>query len=104
MTPVSFMPDDIPTLKRLLASRDEMIARLIAEIARLKRWQHGRSAERMDETLAQLQLALGDLQASAQPPFPLPLPATPQGVQAGAAIAPQAESLPRASSPRDRCA
>ena len=77
MKPVTSLPDDIPTLKRLLASRDEMIARLMAEIARLNRWQYGRSAERMDETLAQLQLALDDLQASVQPLVPPPLPVIP---------------------------
>jgi transposase len=39
-----------------------MIAKLMAEIARLKRWRFGRSAERMDATLQQLQLLLDDLQ------------------------------------------
>jgi transposase len=56
------LPDDIETLKRLLIGRDEMIDKLVAEIARLKRWRFGRSAERMDATLMQLQLALADLQ------------------------------------------
>jgi transposase len=64
----STLPDDIPTLKRLVASRDETIAKLIAEITRLKRWQYGRSSERMSELVAQLQLALGDL------PIPEPIP------------------------------
>lgn len=54
------LPDEITALKRLVASRDEMIARLIAEIARLKRWQYGRSSERMSELSTQLLLALGD--------------------------------------------
>ena len=63
------LPDDVETLKRIVIGRDETIARLMAEIARLKRWRFGRSAERMDATLMQLQLALGDLQlaAAAQP-------------------------------------
>ncbi len=56
--------DEIAHLKRLLASRDELITKLMTEIARLKRWRFGRSAERMAETLAQLQLALDDLQAA----------------------------------------
>ena len=56
--------DEIAQLKRLLASRDELIAKLMSEIARLKRWRFGRSAERMADTLAQLQLALEDLQAA----------------------------------------
>jgi len=56
------LPDDIEALKRLVLGRDETIAKLLAEIARLKRWRFGRSAERMDEALLQLQLALDDLQ------------------------------------------
>lgn len=59
------LPDDIETLKRLVIGRDEMIAKLVAEIARLKRWRFGRSAERMDTLLLQLQLALSDLQVPA---------------------------------------
>jgi transposase len=55
------LPDDVETLKRLLLGRDEMIAKLLAEIARLKRWRFGRSAERFDPTLMQLQLALDEL-------------------------------------------
>src|SRR5579862_1763440 len=56
------LPDDIETLKRLVIGRDAMIAKLMAEIARLKRWRFGRSAERMNATLRQLQLLLDDLQ------------------------------------------
>ena len=56
------LPDDVETLKRLVIGRDEMIAKLLAEIARLKRWRFGRSAERIDAALMQLQLALDDLQ------------------------------------------
>ena len=63
------LPDDIEALKELLANRDALIAKLLAEIARLKRWQFGRSSERLDATLAQLQLALDDLQ-SAPPAVP----------------------------------
>jgi len=59
------LPDDIETLKRLVIGRDAMIAKLIAEIARLKRWRFGRSAERMDATLQQLQLLLDDLRVPA---------------------------------------
>jgi transposase len=57
------LPDDIETLKRWIIGRDEMIAKLMAEIARLKRWRFGRSGERMDAALVQLQLLLDDLQA-----------------------------------------
>ncbi|WP_429569130.1 IS66 family transposase [Paraburkholderia sp. JPY419] len=53
--------DDIAALKHIVASRDETIAQLLAEISRLKRWQYGRSSERMTELMDQLQLALGEL-------------------------------------------
>jgi transposase len=59
--PASHLPDDIDALKRIVASRDETIARLLAEIARLKRWQYGRSSERVAGLTGQLQLALCDL-------------------------------------------
>ena len=65
MPTISVLPDDIETLKRLLIGRDEMIAKLMAEIARLKRWRFGRSAEQTDAALRQLQLALSDLQVLA---------------------------------------
>jgi transposase len=69
---VSTLPDDIATLKRLLIGRDEMIAKLMVEIARLKRWRFGRSAEQTDAALLQLQLALSDLQVSAADEVALP--------------------------------
>jgi transposase len=60
------LPNNVEELKRLLVGRDAMIAKLIAEIARLKRRQYGRSAEPMDgDLLAQLQLALDDLRVVA---------------------------------------
>lgn len=67
MADAASLPDDIATLKRLLVDRDELIAKLMAEIAQLKRWQFGRSAERINETIAQLQLALDDLQSEPKP-------------------------------------
>ncbi len=71
------LPDDVESLKRLVLGRDETIAKLLAEIARLKRWRFGRSAERMDAALLQLQLALDDLllPADPAPPAPEALPA-----------------------------
>lgn len=68
--PANALPNDIDTLKRMLVSRDETIAKLVAEIARLKRWQYGRSSERMSELMDQLQLALGDLPEAATEPLP----------------------------------
>lgn len=61
------LPSDVEALKQLVADRDGLIAKLLAEIARLKRWQFGRSSERLDAALAQLQLALGDLPAAVAP-------------------------------------
>lgn len=60
-------PDDIETLKRWVIGRDEMIAKLMAEIARLKRWRFGRSSEQMSVALMQLQLALDELAPPAKP-------------------------------------
>jgi transposase len=64
------LPNDVDMLKQLVADRDGLIAKLLAEIARLKRWQFGRSSERLDAALAQLQLALSDLPAAAPPAEP----------------------------------
>jgi transposase len=66
------LPDDIEALKELLAKREALIAKLLSEIARLKRWQYGRSSERLDATLTQLQLALGDLPSAPPPPCERP--------------------------------
>jgi len=64
------LPDDVQSLKHLVLARDETIAKLLAEIARLRRWRFGRSAEHMDAALVQLQLALDDLLLAATPPVP----------------------------------
>lgn len=69
--PANTLPNDVDTLKRMLVLRDETIAKLVAEIARLKRWQYGRSSERMGELMDQLQLALGDLPEAADDLLPL---------------------------------
>ena len=55
---------EVETLKRQLAHRDELIAQLVDEIARLKRAQYGRSSERFDPAAEQVQLALDDLRES----------------------------------------
>ena len=64
------LPDDVEALKRLILGRDETIAKLLVEIARLRRWRFGRSAERIDQALLQLQLALDDLQPLPEPQGP----------------------------------
>jgi transposase len=63
------LPDDVETLKRLLIGREELIGKLMAEIARLRRWRYGRSSEQADAAL-QLSLAIEALQSeikAAQP-------------------------------------
>src|SRR5690606_8890963 len=70
--PANALPNDVDTLKRMLVSRDETIAKLVAEIARLKRWRYGRSSERLSELMDQLQLALGDLPEAPGESLPVP--------------------------------
>src|SRR5437773_3012325 len=101
MSPAA-LPDDIETLKRLVIGRDEMIAKLMAEIARLKRWRFGRSAERLDAALTQLQLLLGDLPAPAASELPVqetvPVEESTQSPplqQRGDAVAPRATCVAR---------
>jgi transposase len=91
------LPDDIKALKELLANRDALIAKLLAEIARLKRWQFGRSSERLDATLAQLQLALDDLQSA--PPIAEPAEETVPAEDSTQAP-PQKRVLPLRRAPR----
>ena len=65
------LPTDIESLQRLvieqraaLLSRDVEIEKLKIELARLKRMQFGRSSEKLDQTIAQLELSLEELEAS----------------------------------------
>ena len=65
------LPDDIESLKRLvieqqaqLLSREVEIEKLKIELARLKRLRYGRSSEKLDERIAQLELVLEELEAS----------------------------------------
>lgn len=55
------LPDDAESLKRLVLGKQELIARLTDEIARLKRWRFGRSSEVMDAAMPQQPLPLGDV-------------------------------------------
>jgi transposase len=85
------LPDDIETLKRLviegqaalaeaearLLSRQLEIQTLKLQIAQLKRMQFGRSSEQLNEKIAQLELALEDLEAAeASAPAAAPVPET----------------------------
>jgi transposase len=72
------LPNDVETLKRLLAEKDAAleaargelrshrleIERLRLQLARLRRLQFGRSSEQLDEQIAQLELALEELEAA----------------------------------------
>jgi transposase len=65
------LPTDIESLQRLvieqraaLLSRDVEIEKLKIELARLRRMQFGRSSEKLDQTIAQLELTLEELEAS----------------------------------------
>ena len=83
------LPDDIEQLKRLLLGREALIAKLMAEIARLKRWRFGRSSERTDAALAQLQLLLEGLQFTP--------PASAPQVEARARLAAEESKVPAAA-------
>lgn len=54
--------------------REELIQKLMAEISRLRRWRFGRSSEKMDAALAQLQLLLDGILAM-EPKATTPEPA-----------------------------
>ena len=80
MTKTGTLPDDIESLKRLviaqralLLSREVEIEKLRIELARLKRLRFGRSSERLDARIAQLELTLEELEASVaeQPELPV---------------------------------
>jgi len=61
------LPDDIHLLKRIVLGKNELIAQLTAELMRYKRWNYGRSAERLDDPDVQPQLALDDLPVAETP-------------------------------------
>jgi hypothetical protein len=65
------LPDDIETLKRLviesqtrLAERDHEIEHLKLLIAKLRRLQFGRSSEKLDAKIGQLELLVEELEAN----------------------------------------
>lgn len=64
------LPNDNESLKQLVLGREQLITQLSEEIARLRRWRFGRSAEKMDDTLLQQQLMLGDVSAAPLSPAP----------------------------------
>lgn len=76
------LPDDIETLKALviaqraeLHDRELLIEQLKLQIARLRRARFGRSSEKLDAEIAQLELTLEELEAGAAPGAAAPAPA-----------------------------
>jgi transposase len=80
-------PDDVETLRAIIAaqarqladqagrlhSRDMLIEKLKAQLAMLRRARFGASSEKIERTIAQLELALEDIEAAAAetaPPIP----------------------------------
>jgi len=107
--PSRSLPADIESLQRLvieqratleaarstLLARDAEIEKLKIALARLRRMQFGRSCEKLDETIAQLELSLEELEANASeiaPPISAPVSTT-EGRKP--ARRPLPESLPR---------
>ncbi len=75
------LPDDIETLRRLVAAQAELeaaragllataleIEKLKVQIARLRKQRFGRSSEKLDREIAQLELVLEDLEAETSKP------------------------------------
>jgi len=60
------LPDDVEALKALVLQRDTEIEQLKLLVAKLKRMQFGRSAERLDREVEQLELRLEELQTQAE--------------------------------------
>ena len=56
------LPDDVALLKRMVVTAGIEIEKLKAQIARLRRMQFGRSSEKLDTTIAQLELLLDDIE------------------------------------------
>jgi transposase len=79
---LSQLPDDVKTLQALvraqaaeLNAKTLKIEQLGAQLARLKRMQFGRSSEKLDREIAQLELLLEDLQADDAVTSGKPVPA-----------------------------
>jgi transposase len=58
------LPDDIETLKRLIIERDHEIEHLKLLIAKFRRLQFGRSSEKLDAKIGQLELLVEELEAN----------------------------------------
>ncbi len=60
------LPDDVEALKAMVLQRDTEIEQLKLLVAKLKRMQFGRSSERLDREVEQLELRLEELQTQSE--------------------------------------
>jgi transposase len=99
--PNADLPNDVEMLRRLvleqraaLAARAVEIETLKLQLARLRRMQFGRSSEKLDRTIAQLELQLEELEESASAVWPTPSAAA-TSTKAKPVRRPLPEHLPR---------
>lgn len=88
------LPDEIDALKRIVIEQRARIEALTLFIAKLRRMQFGRSSERIGEEIAQLELALEELQTEAALSEPV-MPAAAPEERAPRVRKPLPEHLPR---------
>lgn len=100
MQGMSDLPDDVEILKQIvleqrarLLSNKLQIEQLKLELSKLKRMQFGRSSEQLDEKIAQLELALEELEACEAALPPAVIAALPERVKP--VRRPLPETLPR---------
>lgn len=62
MLDANTLPNDVPTLKRLVVERDREVEHLKLQLAKLRRWKFGQSSEQLKEA-GQLPLTLEELKA-----------------------------------------
>jgi transposase len=103
------LPDDVEMLRAIIAaqarqladqaerlqSRDTLIEKLKAQLAVLRRARFGASSEKIERTIAQLELALEDIEAAAAETAPPILPAREAAPKAKPARQPLPDHLPR---------
>lgn len=65
MTDADVLPDDVPTLKAVIARQRAEIAHLTLWVTKLRRYRFGRRSERVGTLLNQLELQLEDLEVGA---------------------------------------
>ena len=98
---LSDLPDDVESLRAIIAeqavrlqARDSLIEKLRAQLAVLKRARFGRSSEKIERTIAQLELALEDIEATDAEVSPA-VPAAVDTPKAKPSRQPLPEHLPR---------